>query len=121
MPFRFLEFRVYQQARSFYKAIHAVTLVFPKHQLFVLASQLRRAALSIVLNIAEGSDRGSDKDFRHFLMTALGSLNEVVAGLDIALLNGYIDQKEFDKLISIATYLSNQLGSFTKILKEKSK
>jgi len=117
MPFRFLKFPVYKLAREFYSDIVKVTQGFPRDELYVLVSQLKRAALSIVLNIAEGSDRGSDKDFNRFLVNSLGSLNEVVAGLDLALRNDYIKQALFDELTQKASQLSNQLAGFSKKLK----
>ncbi len=74
-----------------------------------------------MLNITEGSDRGTDKDFNRLLVNALGSLNESVATLDMALVNKYISKVTFDKLIVEATSLSNQLVAFSKKLKGNSK
>lgn len=86
--FRFRQFQVYIDARKFDKELKDFSKrKFPKSEQFCLLSQLWRALDSIVLNIAEGSDRGTDKDFAHFLNVALTSLNEVVACLDVALDN----------------------------------
>ncbi len=63
---------------------------FPREEQFCLTSQLWRALDSIILNIAEGADRGTDKDFAHFLNISHTSLNEVVSCLDAALCDGYI-------------------------------
>lgn len=82
-----------------------------------MVDQLRRASLSIVLNIAEGCDRGTDKDFNRFLMNALGSLNEVVAGLDIAFENKYIPKEMYSNFLAKAESLSKQIGGFSKKLK----
>ena len=115
--FRFLSFEIYKDAKKFYKCILDTITNLPREEKYNLVDQLRRAALSIILNIAEGCDRGTDKDFNRFLMNALGSLNEVVAGLDIALENNYILQEKYKELILIAEKLSRQIGSFSKKLK----
>lgn len=116
MAFRFLQFRIYKSARAFYTEIAKIAGTFPTKEQFVLTSQLLRAALSILLNIAEGSDRNSDKDFNHFLTIAHGSLNEVVAALDVALVRGYIDHSQFDSLFEAASQLSKQLATFRRTL-----
>ena len=67
---------------------------------------------SIILNIAEGADRHSDKDFSHFLNTSLGSINEVVACLDCALDDNYINQLEHEKYLSLAENIVKQLKAF---------
>jgi four helix bundle protein len=117
MPFRFLNFEIYQNAKKFYRNILDIILKFPKEEKYSLTDQLRRAGLSIILNIAEGCDRGTDKDFNRYLMNALGSLNEVVAGIDIAFENRYINKVVYSNLIDIAEKLSKQIGAFSKKLK----
>lgn len=70
------------------------------------------------MNIAEGSDRGSDKDFSRFLDISLGSLNEVIAGLDIALEENTIGKFEFNNIINKSESLAKQLGAFKNALKK---
>lgn len=83
--FRFRKFPVYQDARKFAKEIKEFSRnKLPDDEKFELRSQLWRALNSLVLNIAEGADRSTDKDFAHFLNQAHSSLNEVVACLDLA-------------------------------------
>lgn len=86
MAFRFRKFPVYKEAVQFRKEVKDMAKqYFPKEELYVLFPQIVRAADSIVLNIAEGPDRGTDIDFARFLNTSLTSLNEVVACFDLAL------------------------------------
>ncbi len=111
--FRFRQFPVYNDARHFRKELKQLSRIkFPKEEQFCLISQLWRALDSIILNIAEGSDRYSDKDFSHFLNNALTSLNEVVACLDCAFDGGYINIEELNKYLSQAENLVRQLKAF---------
>lgn len=90
--FRFLEFPVYKDGKDLYKRIILITRKFPREH-WELADQLRRAVLSVCLNIAEGSAKYSDKDFKRFIENALGSINESLACLDIALDNALIKRQ----------------------------
>jgi four helix bundle protein len=111
--FRFRKFKVYTDGRIFIFEVKTLAREkFPKFELFSLTNQLCRAADSIILNIAEGSDRSTDKDFAHFLNQAHTSLNEVVACLDIALDNKYITGTENLTYINKAAELANQLTAF---------
>lgn len=115
--FRFREFQVYKDVRKFNKELKDFSKKkFPKEEQFNLLSQLWRALDSIILNIAEGTDRGTDKDFAHFLNVANTSLNEVVACLDVALDNNYITNKEHQYYLEKAALLSRQLTAFRKKL-----
>lgn len=111
--FRFREFPVYLDARLFIASTKKLARTkFPHVEQFSLTSQLGRALDSVVLNIAEGSDRGTDKDFAHFLNISNTSLNEVVACIDIALDNNYISSNEHDVVLSGASVLAGQLTAF---------
>lgn len=115
--FRFREFQVYKDARRFAKKLKDLSRrKFPKEEQFGLTSQLWRALDSIILNIAEGSDRGTDKDFAHFLNNAHTSLNEVVACLDTALDNGYITEEEHKLYLEKAAALADQITAFRRQL-----
>jgi|SRR3989344_381935 len=115
--FRFREFPVYKDSRKFSKAVKDFSKKkFPKEEQFNLLSQLWRALDSIILNIAEGTDRGTDKDFAHFLNIANTSLNEVVACLDAALDNNYITNEEHQYYLEKAALLVQQLTAFRKKL-----
>jgi four helix bundle protein len=117
MTFRFLNFPVYKDSKIFYKDILNTISHFPKEEKYNLTDQLRRAGLSIILNIAEGCDKGTDPDFNRYLMIALGSLNEVVAGIDIAFEDKYIDENNYKRLMGQAEKLSKQFGGFSRKLR----
>ena len=93
-----------------------VTKDFPK-EFDYLKSQIRRAALSIILNIAEGSAKNSDKDFNRYLGNSLGSVDEAVAGCEVALSEKIISPHNFLELEKLAINISNQLGGFSKKLR----
>ncbi len=115
--FRFREFPVYQDARKFIIELKQFSKTkFPPDERFGLLSQLWRALDSIILNIAEGADRGTDKDFAHFLNQSHTSLNEVVACLDIALDNEYIKADEHATYLTHAATVSDQITAFRRHL-----
>ena len=82
-----------------------------------LVDQTRRSALSVCLNIAEGSAKRTDKDFNRYIENALGSINETVAGLDIAFSELLLDKASLEGYIVKAEIIANQLGGFSKKLK----
>ncbi|MEK7450660.1 MAG: four helix bundle protein [Patescibacteria group bacterium] len=114
--FRFLDFLVYKEARDFYKEIMLLTNKFSRPY-WSLADQMRRSALSVCLNIAEGSAKRTDKDFNRYIENSLGSINETVAGLDICFAESIINSVTFDKHIAKAESIAKQLGGFSKKLK----
>ena len=89
---------VWQKAKSLAVAVYRATERFPKSELFGLTSQMRRAAVSVVSNIAEGQGRGSKPDFTKFLCMALGSLLELETQLEIAVELGMGNADELSKL-----------------------
>lgn len=113
--FRFLDFKVYNDAKAFYHEIVKLTAKFPR-QYWELGDQMRRSALSVMLNIAEGSAKKSDLDFNRYIKISLGSINECVAGLDVSLSEGLINRAVFDNLLENAKEVANQLGGFSKKL-----
>jgi four helix bundle protein len=121
--FRFRKFPVYNDARQFRKDLKKLSREkFPKEEQYNLTSQLWRALDSIILNIAEGSDRYSDTDFSRFLNNSLTSVNEVIACLDCALDDEYINEQEHDEYLSRAEALVRQLKAFSsKVRKDNDK
>jgi four helix bundle protein len=94
----FRELLVWKKSFSFTKSVYILTKEFPKEELFGLTSQLRRAAVSVVGNIAEGKGKNGDKDFLKFLYISRGSLNECETYLELAFSLGYIDQADYDSI-----------------------
>ena len=119
MGFRFEKLEVWKDARKFVNKIYEVTKTFPSEERFGLVDQLRRAALSIVLNIAEGSDRKSDKEFARFLRTSITSVEEVVTALYIALDQRYLTQEKFDELYPDANQLVARINALISSLKRQ--
>ena len=84
------KFVAWQECHKLVLAVYKATESFPKHELYGLTSQLRRAAFSAAANIVEGASRRGRNEFRHFLDIALGSLAEVEYGLEVALALAYL-------------------------------
>ena len=114
--FRFRNFGVYKDAKKFRKLVHRYLEKFPSEERYILRDQISRAALSIVLNIAEGSAKSSDKEFRRFLGIAISSMSEVVAGFDLASDDGIINVQDFQEIEIAAQSVARQLGGFMKKL-----
>ena len=112
--FRFEKLEVWRDAREFVSLVYKTTAGFPAKERFSLVDQIRRAAISIALNIAEGSTKGSDPDFRRFLKMAQGSINEVVTGFYIALDQKFINQKQFDQVYDYALKVNAKLNALIK-------
>ena len=82
------------------KNIYLITNEFPKSETYVLVDQIRRAAISIPSNIAEGHTRQHKKEFRQFLFVALGSLSELETQLIIAEKLGYLEKEKLNRSLS---------------------
>ncbi len=116
--FRFQGFQVYKEAKLFNREIYLLTKSWSRKD-YSLADQLRRASISICLNIAEGSAKASDRDFRRYLQNSLGSVNEVVSCLDIAMTLSLITSHKYDNLMEKAKNIAKQLGGFSRKLGKK--
>lgn len=90
--------KAYQHTDDLVVEIYKVTKSFPKEELYGLISQLRRAAVSVPANIAEGASRQHKKDYLHFLYIARGSIAETEYLLHLANRLGYLDSSTFDKI-----------------------
>ena len=103
------ELKVWQKAMDFVVAVYDVTRDFPKEELYGLTSQLRRAAISIPANIAEGAGCDSDVEFARFLDIANRSSYECVVHLQIAERLGYLENVRGDSLVAHAEEISKML------------
>lgn len=119
--FRFLEWNVYRDAQKLYKIVFTIVQKLPKEYRFEIGSQMMRSALSVILNIAEGSGKGSDKDFNRFLDISLGSLFEVMASVDTLKITNLVSTEEFETVFNICENIADQLGGFKKKLKKSYK
>lgn len=108
--FRFEKLDVWQKGIDFADRVYRVTRAFPNDERFGLTSQMRRAAVSISSNIAEGSGRSSDRDFAHFVEIAYGSLMEVVSQARVALRQEFLKQAEQDALSAKAEEVARMLS-----------
>ncbi len=79
---------------------------------YTLGSQIIRSALSVVLNIAEGSGRNTDKELNRFFDIAIGSINETVAALDVLLISKIVNKGDFEVIFGKFESISRQLGGF---------
>jgi four helix bundle protein len=86
---------IWQRSRNISIEIYKVTSTFPKEEIYGLTSQIRRCAVSIPANIAEGCGRSTSKDFASFINIAVGSLNELQTLLEISIELNYLNSSDF--------------------------
>jgi len=110
-----VDLKLYQESLNFVEEVYALSNVFPKSELYGLTNQLRRAAVSIPSNIAEGAARKSKKEFIRFLYIALGSLSEIETQIQIAIRLQYIEEFNFVRTI----YLREMILGLIKSINSK--
>lgn len=119
--YNYKDLDLYKAAKDLVLSVYALLRKFPKEEQYALCDQLRRAAISIPSNIAEGSGRTSAKDQAHFFEIAFGSLMEIECQLDIACDLGYISNEELESLnAQIARVAAMLSGMRRKLLGENS-
>jgi four helix bundle protein len=118
--FQFEELKVYQKALDFLDYVYDQTVRFPQSQAYILTSQYQRAALSVVLNIAEGAG-GTSKEFIRALRIARNSVKECVACVTVALRRNYINQKDESATREKLVELSKMLSGLIESIRSKSK
>jgi four helix bundle protein len=117
MPFKFEKLIVWQKSLDLSDAIHCLTKTFPREELFILTAQIKRAADSVTLNIAEGSTGQSNAEFSRFLAIALRSNVEVVGCLFLGKRRGYIDEVNFQRIYKMCEEILVMLNSLRSKLK----
>jgi four helix bundle protein len=119
-PHNFRELEIWQKARLLVKEIYEVSQNFPFSETYGLQGQSRRTAVSIVANIAEGSGKGTIKDFNNFLNMSRGSLFELQTLMILANDLGYVSEKSLEDLNDKFLELEKMFYSFQKKLSEPS-
>ena len=116
-PHRNLE--AWSKAVDFVVVVYRMTESFPKEEKFGLTSQIRRAAVSIPANIAEGAGRTSDKEFAHFLSNAQGTASELETELIIAQRLGYLSEQNHLEMCTSLDHIGRLITGLSKHLKRK--
>ena len=111
------ELKVWQKSVSFVQTVYELTKSFPVEEKFGIVSQLRRSAISIAVDIAEGSGRSTDKDFPNFLSIAYGSSLEVETLLLQSNNFGYVSGKHFLETTNQLSEILRMLNGFSASLK----
>ena len=117
IKYNFENLEIYNLANDLVLEIYKIASHFPKEELFGLISQIKRAVISIVLNIVEGSGRSSKRDFSRFINQAIGSLLEVKAALILAVKLNYISNETGKEAFLLIDKLFFKLLAFKKALK----
>jgi len=115
----FKDLRVWQEAMTLTVEIYRCSGNFPKHEVYGLTQQIRRAAVSVPSNIAEGKGHYSDKEFSRFLFHARGSLQEVQTQILIAEQLQYLSEKEGQRLTIMAEGVARALSGLIASLRER--
>lgn len=114
--FNFEKLDVYQRAVKFANTVYSLTKAWPKEYSFSLVDQLRRTALSIALNIAEGASR-TNPEFKRFISISRGSAHECVPVLEIAEKQGIIDKSRKEELLEELLVISKMLSKLKSSIK----
>jgi four helix bundle protein len=115
----FTDLNVWKEAHSLVLAVYQETRQFPQEELYGLTNQIRRCAVSITSNLAEGFSRQSHKEKLHFYFTAKGSLTELQNQLLIARDVRYLNKSRFQQLANLTVTVGKLLTGFIKATKQK--
>ena len=115
---RFEDIEAWKKARQLNKAIYTISARGEFARDFALRKQIRKASVSTMSNIAEGFERGGDKEFRHFLSIAKGSVGEVRSQLYAALDVGFLEESHFTKLYDLSSEVGRIIAGLMRYLGE---
>ncbi|MBZ5509754.1 MAG: four helix bundle protein [Acidobacteriia bacterium] len=110
MPYSYRELIAWQKGVEFVVALYRATATFPKEEIYGLTSQLRRAAVSVPSNIAEGQGRLTEGEFKHFLGQARGSLWELQTQIEIAYRLQFLSAAQYEVIHKMADELGKILN-----------
>ena len=110
---------VWQKAMDLVEMVYRMTRAFPKEEMYGLSIQLRRAAVSVPSNIAEGQGRHTTRDFLHFLGVAHGSLKEVETRVLIARRLNYVPEQQQTTFAALASEVGRLMNGLTASLRKK--
>ena len=113
----FKELIIWQKARSLVKDVYVLAATFPNTEKYGITSQIQRAVVSIPANIAEGSGRGSNKDFSRFLDIAISSAFELETEIILSFDLLFINEQEFNTILPKIQEVQKMLYSFKHQLK----
>ncbi len=115
------DLKVWQESIQFVTQIYEITKNFPKSELYGIVSQIRRSAISIPSNIAEGAGRNHKKEYIQFCYISLGSLAELETQIIIASNLKYIENKTLKQFTTIIRHIRSMLSGLIKSLKNQGK
>jgi four helix bundle protein len=116
----FRDLKVWTSSMMLVEDIYRITKKFPKSEIYGLTNQMRRSAISVPSNIAEGNGRQHLKEYVNFLYIAQGSLLELITQIEVAKRLDYIDSNDQESLSNQCLLVNKMLRSLIKTLKEKS-
>ena len=114
--FNFEKLETWRAAINLADSVYKITRTFPETERFGLTNQMRRAAVSVSSNLAEGSSRSSRVDFARFVEIATGSLFEIISQATLAKMQGLLAKPDFDQLYSTCEKQSKMLSGLRKSL-----
>ena len=114
--FNFEKLDVWREAIQFANLIYQLTSKFPKQERFGLINQMRRAAISVSSNLAEGSSRASRADFCRFVEIATGSLFEVVSQANVSLNQRFLERSDYERVVAAAEKQCRMLSGLRRSL-----
>jgi four helix bundle protein len=115
----FRDLRVWRAGMDLVEAVYRLTESFPKHEIYGLAGQMQRAAVSIPSNIAEGHTRWHGREYLHHLSVAQASLAELETQIEIAARLGYVPADRVGDILDAMTSLSRQLHALRRALAKR--
>jgi len=113
------DLQVWQKSMSLVTEIYKISKTYPRDEAYGLTSQMRRCAISIPSNMAEGYGRNSINEYLYFLRIATGSLYELQTQMEISINLRYLNRNEFDKLYRLSREIERMLSSLIRKLSSK--